>query len=216
MGLVASPGKSLFLYSPIVVLGAVPLFAHPPQGRRRLDVAWPLALLALFVVTYALARGELWWGGTGWGPRYMVPLSPFLVVAAAPALDYALRAGASWVARDRAGPAVRPSLPGAGGGRDRLSAGLLRRVGARGLGEGAAWTVGLWNPNFSAILTHLRLLATGLPDFAWARARAAGPDWYTAILIGRWLRCGFAAAVWAWGARASVTRRAAWLAAAAR
>jgi hypothetical protein len=61
---------------------------------------------------------------------------------------------------------------------------------------------------------HWRLIAAGLPDFAWARARAAGPDWWAAglLLLGA---TGFAALLgWAWRpAGRGATRRTAWLAA---
>ncbi|MBI3362122.1 MAG: hypothetical protein HY023_13545 [Chloroflexi bacterium] len=181
VGFVASPGKSLFLYSPICALAFVPLAGRPTAGRRRIDAVWPLLLLTAFIVAYSLRRGELWWGGTGWGPRYMVPVTPFLIVAAAPVFEYALSGGARWWAR--AGLAAI------------LAAGLLVQIAGVSVfpldyykyledtGAGVAWTVGLWNPAYSAIVAHWRLIGAGLPDFAWARALPSGPDWISAGLI---------------------------------
>jgi 4-amino-4-deoxy-L-arabinose transferase-like glycosyltransferase len=180
VGPLVSPGKSLFLYSPVFVLSALSLAARA-EPDRRLEIAWPMALLLVYVSAYALFRGEIWWGGTGWGPRYMVPLTPFLVAGAAPALHQALRPGASL--------AARAGLAGL------LAASLLVQIAGvvvypldyyaelERSGAGVAWTVGLWDPYYSAILTHWRLMSANLPDFAWARARAAGPDWPMAALL---------------------------------
>jgi hypothetical protein len=70
-GLLFSAGKSLFLYSPPLVLAA---FAAPRFIRR---VGWvgtfPFVLLATFVLAYG---GLPYWGGDGaWGPRYLIPLT---------------------------------------------------------------------------------------------------------------------------------------------
>jgi hypothetical protein len=79
-----SPGRSLFVYSPILVL-AIPgawLFCK----KERI-----LAILCLFVVVaYALivaCWGPLGWG-LSWGMRLMTPTLPLLAVMAASVIDY--------------------------------------------------------------------------------------------------------------------------------
>ncbi len=85
-GLVFSPGKSLFLYSPFLILGlvSIPLFVRRHGWRGALYVVVPL----LFIAIYSLKRV---WDGGGWGPRYMVPMLPFLAIVAAPLLAAAWR-----------------------------------------------------------------------------------------------------------------------------
>lgn len=78
-GLVFSPGKSLFLYSPFLILGlvSIPLFVRRHGWRGALYIVVPV----LFIAIYSLKRV---WDGGGWGPRYMVPMLPFLAIVAAP------------------------------------------------------------------------------------------------------------------------------------
>ena len=85
-GLVFSPGKSLFLYSPFLILGlvSIPLFARRHGWRGALYIVVPV----LFIAIYSLKRV---WDGGGWGPRYMVPMVPFLAIVAAPLLAAAWR-----------------------------------------------------------------------------------------------------------------------------
>ena len=85
-GLIFSPGKSLFLYSPFLILGlvSIPLFLRRHGWRGAFYVVVPL----LFIAIYSLKRA---WDGGGWGPRYMVPMVPFLAIVAAPLLAVAWR-----------------------------------------------------------------------------------------------------------------------------
>jgi hypothetical protein len=181
LGYLFSPGKSLFLYSPVLLLALAAPFVKSP---RRADTSWPFVLLAVFVVVYALVRGELWWGGANWGPRYMVPLTPFLIVAATPVIDLALH-GKSRFARVAlvlliilivAGVAVQ-----IGGIAVRLSD-YDELVGK--IKEGGPWTLALWTPYYSPILGHWRLLGVKPPDFAWIQALPAGPAWAVPALAG--------------------------------
>jgi hypothetical protein len=77
------PGRSMWLYSPVLLL-ALPLW---PALRRRLPaVAW--FVVAICVTRWLLvgARSD-WWGGWSIGPRYLVPLVPFAMVPLAIGLE---------------------------------------------------------------------------------------------------------------------------------
>ena len=178
-GLLLSPGKGVFWYSPVLLLALLgPWYA----GARRLDVGWPLLLLLAFSVVYALVRGQIWYGGTNWGARYLVPVTPFLMLGAAPLIERALRPDAIFL---RLGIIV-VALTGLAVQVPAVAINLLeyyRVLESTGI-PGAPWTVAIWTPYYSAILGNWRMLLAGAPlDFAWARALAAGADWQLAALL---------------------------------
>jgi hypothetical protein len=77
-GLLISPGKGVLLYNPIVWLGLVGLFTM--LRRRRAEAIFFLLFGATALFFYA--RYNFWTGGWNWGPRYLLPLLPFLLLAA--------------------------------------------------------------------------------------------------------------------------------------
>jgi len=75
-GQLFSSGKSLFLYAPILVLtlSGFSLF-------RRKFGAEALLFASIFVVSVLLYSKFISWAGDGsWGPRYLVPFVPFLII----------------------------------------------------------------------------------------------------------------------------------------
>ena len=82
-GLLFSAGKSLFLYNPPVILALLGL--GPFLARRR-----PEALLSLGLVLAWLAFYCRWWAWHGdicWGPRYLVPVLPLIMLPLAETLS---------------------------------------------------------------------------------------------------------------------------------
>ncbi len=77
-GLLISPGKGLLLYNPIAWLGLIGLFT---LAKHRSPEA---ALYALTFIIEVLFFGayEFWTGGWNWGPRYLLPVLPLLILAA--------------------------------------------------------------------------------------------------------------------------------------
>lgn len=76
MGLLFSPGKSPFLYSPLLLVVPIAFFFF---ARRFRVETWFLVLLILLTL-WKSATWWIWWGGWSWGPRFLVPLLPFLVL----------------------------------------------------------------------------------------------------------------------------------------
>ncbi|MFY9613928.1 MAG: glycosyltransferase family 39 protein [Candidatus Dormiibacterota bacterium] len=103
VGLLASPGKGLLLFSPLFILGAV--------GVRRLlhrDAAFTWVTVAVVAVTLLFyARLTTWHGDYSWGPRMLVPLAPLLMLWCAPML-------ALWPSLGRASRAAVAALVAAG------------------------------------------------------------------------------------------------------
>lgn len=94
-GLLLSPGKGLVWFALPVLLAA--------WGLRRFSRRFPceaLFILALGVCIVALFALYAFWHGDGsWGPRYLIPLLPFVLLPALPILEDATRFGGegSWV-----------------------------------------------------------------------------------------------------------------------
>jgi hypothetical protein len=85
-GLLFSPDKSLFIYSPILLLSIASLPAffkrHPAEASLGLSVFASYCLL--------FAKWHAWSGGLAWGPRFLVPAIPFLMPWLAPAVELVL------------------------------------------------------------------------------------------------------------------------------
>jgi len=80
-GLLVSPGRGLFVFSPFLVFVPVGLIQRlRAPGTRRLAVALSLAAVAQFIL---YSQGD-WRGGASWGPRWITDLLPILVWMLAP------------------------------------------------------------------------------------------------------------------------------------
>lgn len=82
-GLLLSPGKGLLFYAPPLLLAGFGI-VRAWRTERRLTVL--VGLLAL-VVTLISAKYPVWHGGYCYGPRYLVPLVPLLLLLAVPWLS---------------------------------------------------------------------------------------------------------------------------------
>ena len=78
-GLLLSPGKSLFLYSPPLIVALLAL----PHALRTRDRGWLWALLLTGgPVVYSNAKYLFWSGDWCWGPRYILFVVPALLLPA--------------------------------------------------------------------------------------------------------------------------------------
>lgn len=75
--MLVAPGRSILLYSPPIVLG---LFAWTELRRRDPDTAMFVLALAGTRLILVACRSD-WHGGWGIGPRYLVPIVPFSLLA---------------------------------------------------------------------------------------------------------------------------------------
>lgn len=82
-GFLLSPGKSIFLYAPVALLG----LAGWHRCWRRISIM--AAAAALLILSYMLFYGSYyqWFGGGAWGPRFLVPVLPYFVIGVAPLVD---------------------------------------------------------------------------------------------------------------------------------
>ena len=86
-GLLVSPGRGLFLYAPVLLLAlpAAPTLWH----RHRLTAGLVYAIVIGHVLLYG--KWFMWHGGYAWGPRFMLPAVPFLVLGLLPVIPWAQR-----------------------------------------------------------------------------------------------------------------------------
>jgi hypothetical protein len=89
-GLLFSPGKSILLYAPVVILAPVGLWLMYRRGELAGKV---VSLLIVASTAASLVFNAMWWAWTGnfaWGPRLILPVLPLLV--------WPLAALGSWIA----------------------------------------------------------------------------------------------------------------------
>jgi hypothetical protein len=85
IGQLISPGRGLFLYSPILLLslwGTIPFF-------RRFPAEAGVALTVIIIHLLLYGKWFMWHGGYAWGPRFMIPTLPFWVLLLAPVIAMA-------------------------------------------------------------------------------------------------------------------------------
>jgi hypothetical protein len=78
-GILLSPGKSIFLYAPVLLLAPLGLWL---MYRRREASGRLTAVLLLAEIVVGLVFNSLWWAWTGnfaWGPRLIMPVLPLMV-----------------------------------------------------------------------------------------------------------------------------------------
>ena len=75
-GILFSPGAGLFIYSPILFACFVGFFDF--FKKNKFDSLLMISIISTFVIFFA--AGNYWHGYNGWGPRYLVPIIPFLIL----------------------------------------------------------------------------------------------------------------------------------------
>ena len=84
LGLVFSPGAGLLFFFPIVIL--LPFAIKKMYSKDKiLSILFAYVIVSAWLYFGTLSYGEpfAWSGAGGWGPRYLVPLTPFISVALA-------------------------------------------------------------------------------------------------------------------------------------
>lgn len=94
LGYQFSPSRSIWLYSPVLVLGFVGMIPLLKRDETRWLVVGVFASLVITSAAYgALRQGAYWSGGWNWGPRYMLPLIPLWMLLVLPVIEMAQRRG---------------------------------------------------------------------------------------------------------------------------
>ncbi|EKQ71017.1 hypothetical protein OsccyDRAFT_1330 [Leptolyngbyaceae cyanobacterium JSC-12] len=86
-GLLFSPGKSLFIYAPLLIL-SVFLFSKF-QKQHPKEAIYVLTVAGLWLLLHARLRS--WYGAWGWGPRHFIAVLPIFLIPFVVNLEYVLR-----------------------------------------------------------------------------------------------------------------------------
>jgi hypothetical protein len=164
-GILASSGFGLFVYLPVSVLGLWGLLSCGLSRWSRWTMVSPILVSVLVYGTF-----NDWEGGVSWGPRYLTSVVPFLMVGIGCLL---------WKSRMALSAQFSIGLLSVwGAGISVLGILFDYQRGWRNL-----WDVGarpdqiIWDPHFSPIGAHLRLLRQWLDG-------SIGPDLYVTTKIG--------------------------------
>ncbi len=168
-GLLISPGRGLFLYCPIflAILPAFPIFL----GRHRIEGLFSLSLVTIYILLYS--KWFMWHGGFAWGPRFLVPIIPFLVIPLAPLVE-GLRGRAKVAFASLSAITIAIQILGLSVHFGRFQEILLQA----GLPLFAPAT--FFHPRYSPLLGQLSLLRTDYLDFAWMKPHI---DWLVLALL---------------------------------
>ncbi len=180
-GLLFSPGKGLFIYVPF--LAVLPWSAAVFYRRARSEFALIAAVVVFYLVLFS--TWYYWWGGTNWGPRFLVPLLPFLVLWTLPAIEQSLQRAPSSKAR-AAFAAIFVALCLLSVGIELLGISVpslsyrLRLMRLTPNPEAAS----IFLPSFSPLVGYFDQLRPRVLDFAWIRAvdNTVSIDWLVIVL----------------------------------
>lgn len=154
-GLLFSPYRSVFLHTPLFIASVL---AFVPFFRRNRSEAIAIASLSASLILLYSAWW-MWWGGFAWGPRFLVPLTPFWVLLLAPVVQ-GLAMG-SW----------RPPRRSESGAGHSTAAFVLFWVTAALAAVSLVVQVGAVSMNF----VNYEILLRGLYPTDWNNPLAYGP-----------------------------------------
>lgn len=192
-GLLLSPGRGLLPHFPFVLAA----LAATPIAWRRSPEWTAFAWLGLGTLLAVYCRWHGWDGGWAWGPRFLVPMLPFLALAGAPLFALAGRPGRRWRLCGWALVALSTWIALAG---TVVAHTDFHQALRRAYGGGRYLDVARWSWHHYTAIDYWRFDPGSF--FFFPRALSDPAGWWLAALFG----AGVVAAV-GWGA--SVLRRAA-------
>lgn len=174
-----SLGGSIWGTSPVLLLALPGIWLLVRRRRWRYPTALALALGA-FALVYAIRQGPDWFGGLSWPPRFLIPVIPFALLCALPAIERLTTGPISRWLRVMAGLLALYSLwvqiSGVSLWWGDYPSALPPEAG--GLIE---WGGGLYDVRYLRWVVIPALWGTIPFDFAWVRTGA--PGWPAAFAV---------------------------------
>jgi hypothetical protein len=173
-----APGRSIFLYSPALLVA----LAGWAALRRRLPTVTVFALCMFAARFLFVACRSDWYGGWAIGPRYLVPVIPFLLLPIAEVFE------AAWENRTRKRVLFTVLALCALLELHLASHSIFQWMSVLNTQHGAGWRVAShWNASASPIVGFWQLEETARADLwsgRWAHLRASLQ--LDALLFGAW------------------------------
>lgn len=160
LGLLLSPGKGLVFYFPIVVL--LPL-ALNFSFRRNLGLSFVtvyiLSAAWLYFGTLEIGnQSRIWSGAIAWGPRYLIPALPLIVIVLGELLKYGRKITAKRLMRiSLVLTCIAGFIANLPGTLVWNEYGMIYAWAKEKLGSDAIETM-TWDPNYSPIYLHMKML----------------------------------------------------------
>lgn len=183
LGYQFSFSRSLWLHAPVLLVGLYGAWMLIKRGDWRL-VAGPAVMVLALSAAYA-GYTTSWWGNWGWGPRYMLPMIPVLMLWVLPVMaswrgTAGLRGARAWlfgglVALGAAVQIIGTFVPMSNYYTDMFRAGLLPELRLQ-----EQWGAYNWTWDASPLNYHLTRVELDIVDIAW---QYASPRWLAPALI---------------------------------
>lgn len=155
-GLLWSSGKGLLFYVPLTWMIA---FSYVVAWRKMRTPAYLVALAAILIALFFFGRWYDWPGGKAWGPRFLVPTMPAIVMLCLPALDWLTESRPRWkrwFLVSWLSLTVLAQLPG-----------ILINFEYQENLDGLAFQDLVWKWQYSPLLTYWDKVFTGAEDPVW-------------------------------------------------
>ncbi|NDJ86950.1 MAG: hypothetical protein GYB66_13800 [Chloroflexi bacterium] len=160
-----SPGRSMWLFSPVLVLALPGAVKWWRSGEWQLVVASGLMFI-LIPMAYGAGRDHQWWGGsTGWGPRQMLPLVPLAILLTLPVIEHGFKRTTPLTAKLAILTLILLST-----GLQMLGVSVSLRIYHDNLSDEGIkfWEEGIWTWGPSPISRYIQMFDPDQVDIAWA------------------------------------------------
>jgi hypothetical protein len=160
-GLFLSPGKGLlFYFPPIVLLPLAILFSYRQNKGLSFITVYVLGVAWLYFGTIDINGGSRFWSGAiAWGPRYLIPTLPLIVIMLGGLIKYPRKPIAKrMIIVSLVFTCVAGFIVNLGGVLVWTEYGVIYGFEHEKLGAGAE-EITTWDPKYSPIVLHMKMLS---------------------------------------------------------
>ena len=161
IGLFLSPGKGLlFYFPPIVLLPLAILFSYSQNKGLSFITVYVLGIAWLYFGTIDINGGSRFWSGAiAWGPRYLIPALPLIIIMLGGLIKYPRKPNAKrLIIVSLIFTCVAGFIVNLGGILVWTEYGIIYGFEHEKLGAGAE-EITTWDPKYSPIVLHMKMIS---------------------------------------------------------
>ena len=161
VGLLLSPGKGLlFYFPPIILLPLAIIFSYRQNIGLSFITIYVLGVAWLYFGTIDINGGSRFWSGAiAWGPRYLIPTLPLIVIMLGGLIKYPRKPNTKRLINvSLISTCVAGFIVNLGGVLVWTEYGLIYGFENEKLGGGAE-EITTWDPKYSPIVLHMKMLS---------------------------------------------------------